>query len=151
MLHLNLPNPKQMDVAVPLNLAIGFSPDSPEIKECTISVEDAIKLVGQEDTLFVDIREESERVRDGTIPGSVHMPYQHHRNNIKPGGLLAAMAAKSGQEILLYCAFGERSALGLQEMFEAGLRNACHLEGGINAWAEAGGPLEQPAEMLAQG
>ena len=151
MNNLNLPNPKQMDVAVPLNLAIGFSPDAPEIKECTLSAKDAITLVGQADMLFVDLREESERARDGIIPGSVHMPYQRLRDNIKPGGLLAAIASNPKQALLLYCAFGERSAMGLQEMFEAGLRNACHLEGGINSWVEAGGPLEQPPGPPAQG
>ena len=141
---LDLPNPKMMDVAVPANLAIGFAIDQPEIAACSIPAKEVLKRFGRDDTLFVDLREAGERDRDGVIPGSVHVPYLHLRDNIRPGGLLAAMAAKSGQTMLLYCAFGERSALALKEMFDSGLGNACHLEGGVDAWAKAGGPLEKP-------
>ena len=101
--------------------------------------------------LFIDLREESERVRDGIIPGSVHTPYQHLRQNIEPGGMLAAIAANPDQELLLYCAYGERSALAYSEMHEAGLVNTCHLAGGIDAWIKAGGPVEHPTERTAQG
>ena len=152
---LNLPDPKQMDVTVPANLAIGFSAKTtPEIKAATLATADAIdavKQAGKEGVLLVDLREENERRRDGVIPGSVHLPYQALRDNIKPGGLLAAMAVKPDQEILLYCAFGERSALGLQQMFDAGLTNVRHIEGGIDAWIKAGGPVEKLSKPPAQG
>ena len=149
--NLNLPDPTKMDVSVPANLAIGFSGDAPDIQEHSIPADRAIERVGCSETLFIDLREESERVRDGIIPGSVHMPYQQLRQNIKPGGLLAAIAANPDQELLLYCAYGERSALAYWEMHEAGLVNACHLAGGIDAWTKAGGPLDHPAERTAQG
>ncbi|MAF95031.1 MAG: hydrolase glyoxylase [Rhodospirillaceae bacterium] len=149
--NLNLPDPTKMDVAVPANLAIGFSGDAPDIQEHAIAADLAIERVGYSETLFIDLREESERVRDGIIPGSVHVPYQHLRQNIKPGGLLAAIAANPDQELLLYCAYGERSALATCEMHESGLVNTCHLAGGIDAWIKAGGPLDHPAERTAQG
>ena len=60
---------------------------------------DAIDLDDQANNLFVDLREENERVRDGIIAGSVHLPYQALRGNIKPGGLLAAMATNKNQHI----------------------------------------------------
>ena len=118
--------------------------------ESTPINERAIERVGNAETLFIDLREESERVRDGIIPGSVHMPYQHLRQNIEPGGLLAAIATNPDQEFLLYCAYGERSALAYSEMHEAGLVNTCHLAGGIDAWIKAGGPVEHPTERTAQ-
>ena len=151
MNNLSLPNPKQMDEAVPANLAIGFSADRTEILDATISALDAIDLADQANNLFVDLREENERVRDGIIAGSVHLPYQALRGNIKPGGLLAAMSTNENQHILLYCAFGERSALGLQEMIEAGFTNARHLGGGFDAWVKAGGIVEKPYEPVNQG
>ncbi|MCH7935468.1 MAG: MBL fold metallo-hydrolase [Proteobacteria bacterium] len=149
--NLNLPDPTKMDVAVPANLAIGFSGDAPDIQEHTIPADRAIERVGYSETLFIDLREEHERIRDGIIPGSVHMPYQHLRQNIKPGGLLTVIAANPDQELLLYCAFGERSALATYEMHEAGLVNTCHLAGGIDAWIKGGGPVEHPEERTAQG
>ncbi|MBC8339436.1 MAG: MBL fold metallo-hydrolase [Rhodospirillales bacterium] len=150
MNNLNLPNPKHMDVAVPANLAIGLSAVSPDIQAATIEANDAIKG-DMDNSLLVDLREENERVRDGVIPNSVHLPYQALRANIRPGGLLAEMASKSERRILLYCAFGERSALGLQEMFDTGIKNACHLGGGINAWSQAGGTVETLSGPAPQG
>ena len=41
---------------------------------------------------------------------------------------------------LFYCAFGERSAMAVQAAQDAGL-TASHIEGGIDAWKKAGGPL----------
>ncbi len=151
MNNLDLPKPKYMDVAVPANLAIGFSAHAPEIKNATLAAADAIALGGRAATLFVDLREETERQRDGVIPSSVHLPYQALRDNIMPGGLLAAMAAKPDRKILLYCAFGERSALGLLEMLEAGITNARHLGGGFDSWVKAGGAVEKTSGRPAQG
>ncbi|MCH8194256.1 MAG: rhodanese-like domain-containing protein [Planctomycetes bacterium] len=38
--------------------------------------------------------------------------------------------------------WSERSALAVQASRDAGLDNVCHLVGGIDAWIEAGGPVE---------
>lgn len=143
--NLNLPNPKMMDVAVPANLEIGLSGDDPVIAECTLSAEKSLKQLDDGGTLFVDLREDSERQRDGIIPGSVHAPYTSIEGAIRPGGLLHAMATQTGKTLLLYCAYGERSALALKDVKEAGLDNACHIGGGIDAWSKLQGPLEFPA------
>jgi sulfur dioxygenase len=89
-------------------------------------------------------REDTERSRDGIIPGPLHVPYTFMDNAAKPGGLLHADAVETATPIVLYCAFGERSALALKNMKEAGLENSCHLGGGIDTWAKEGGPLEFP-------
>ena len=149
--NLNLPDPKIMDVAVPANLAIGLSPEGLDIQDYTVPAERAMERLDRPGTLFIDLREESERTRDGVIPGSVHMPYQRLRDNIKPGGLLTAVASNPDQELLLYCSFGERSALAFEELHEAGYVNTCHLEGGIDGWTKAGGPLYRVKEALTQG
>ena len=149
--NLNLPNPERMDVSVPANLSIGYLSDGLDIEEFSIPAEQAIGRAGRSETLFIDLREENERVKDGIIFGSVHIPYQYLRHNIKPGSLLASIAFNPDQELILYCAFGERSALALQEMHEAGLVNTCHLTGGIDAWVKEGGPLDHPAKRTVQG
>jgi len=140
--NLNLPNPKLMDEAVPANQTIGFSAEDPNVADCTLSIEETAERMGQSDTLFIDLREENERRRDGFIAGSIHAPYATIADSIKPGGLLGAMAAQTGKRLLLYCAFGERSALALGMLRDAGLTNACHMGGGIDAWTRAGRKLE---------
>jgi sulfur dioxygenase len=42
MSSLNLPNPKMMDVAVPANLRVGFKQDRPELRERSLSCDDAL-------------------------------------------------------------------------------------------------------------
>jgi len=139
---LNLPNPKLMDVAVPANLHVGFKAEDPAIQKGTLLCEQLTSK--SNDCLFVDLREESERCRDGVIPGSLHVPYIHLEEYIKPGGLLCAMCEKMGdKDVILYCAFGERSALALKELLNCGFKNVKHLGGGINAWRDAGGAIEQ--------
>jgi rhodanese-related sulfurtransferase len=47
---------------------------------------------------------------------------------------------------LFYCAFGERSAMAVQAAQHARLESSCHLQGGIDAWKKADGPLERPPQ-----
>jgi rhodanese-related sulfurtransferase len=43
--------------------------------------------------------------------------------------------------LIFYCAFGERSAMAVQAAQEAGLTTARHLDGGMQAWRLADGPI----------
>ncbi|MBL6929560.1 MAG: MBL fold metallo-hydrolase [Rhodospirillales bacterium] len=142
MNNLNLPNPKQMDVAVPANLRIGYKQADPVIREGTLSVEAARTLWTQTDHIFIDLRETSERHREGVIPGSVHAPYVKLDQFIKPSGLLSVMAEQTGKTIVLYCAFGERSAMALKEMDSAGIGGVKHIGGGFKAWRAEGADFE---------
>ncbi len=147
MNNLNLPNPKMMDVAVPANLSIGMKIQDPELLAATTTPADVLaRDLGRAAVIFVDLREAGERQRDGVIPGSVHVPYQDLDRNIKPGGPLHALAFRDGAEVMLYCAHGERSALAVKCMTDAGCAAVRHLEGGVAAWQAAGGPLERSAD-----
>jgi rhodanese-related sulfurtransferase len=97
--------------------------------------------VGRPDIAFIDLRERSEREKNGVIAGSLHAPYPDLQNNIRQGGMLHELAAATNKRILFYCAFGERSAMAVQAAQGAGIASACHLQGGIDAWKKAGGPL----------
>ena len=110
-----------------------------------MSVAEAAERLGKRDTLFIDVREDSERERDGVIPGSIHTPYPDLGSSVKSGGLMNALVNETGKSLLLYCAYGERSALALKFLSECGIENACHLGGGIDAWINAGLPLEKPS------
>lgn len=86
-------------------------------------------------------REKSERDRHGIIPGSLHAPFPSLQEEIGPGGTLHELATATGKRIVFYCAFGERSAMAVQAAQDSGLKTACHIEGGIDAWTKANGPL----------
>jgi len=55
--------------------------------------------------------------------------------------MLNELAAATGKRMLFYCAFGERSAMAVQAAQDAGIKSACHIQGGIDAWKKAIGPL----------
>jgi sulfur dioxygenase len=57
--------------------------------------------------------------------------------------MLHELAIATGKRIVFYCAFGERSAMAVQAAQDAGLKTSVHIEGGIDAWKKAGGPVEQ--------
>ena len=141
MASLNLPNPKMMDVAVPSNMKVGMAQQDIARRGWALSAAQAIALTGRGDAAFIDPREASECQKHGSIPGALHAPYGDLQNNIRAGGLLHEMARRGDRRIVFYCAFGERSAMAVQAAQDAGLTTAVHIEGGIDAWKKAGGPL----------
>jgi sulfur dioxygenase len=141
MANLKLPNPKMMDVAVPSNMKIGLAQQEIARRGWALDAAQAMALIGRPDVAFIDLREASERAKHGSIPGSLHAPYGDLQDNISSGGILHELARSTDKRIVFYCAFGERSAMAVQAAQDAGLIAALHVEGGIDAWKKANGPL----------
>ncbi|MCH7796738.1 MAG: MBL fold metallo-hydrolase, partial [Proteobacteria bacterium] len=140
--HLDLPNPKMMDVAVPANLRVGLSQDEIEARGWSLTCAEARALLGAPEIVLVDLRDKAERARHGEIPGSVHAPYPELDENLGAGGLLHELARATDKRLVFYCAFGERSAMAVEAAREAGLADACHIKGGLDAWKKVDGPVE---------
>jgi glyoxylase-like metal-dependent hydrolase (beta-lactamase superfamily II)/rhodanese-related sulfurtransferase len=141
MANLKLPNPKMMDVAVPANMRVGLHQDELAKQGLSLSACEAMACLGRPDVLLVDLRETSERAKHGTLSGALHAPYPAIEDNLKSGGMLREVAAATGRRIVFFCAYGERSAMAVKAAQEAGLGNAAHIEGGMDAWKKAGGPV----------
>jgi len=139
--NLNLPNPKLMDVVLPANMHVGLHQDDLAKQGLALSAADAIASFGRPDMLLVDLRENGERARHGTLSGALHAPYPTIGESLQPGGMLREVAAATGRRIVFFCAFGERSAMAVAAAKEAGLANTAHIGGGIDAWKKAGGPV----------
>ena len=137
--NLILPNPKMMDVAVPANMHVGLHQDDLAGQGQSFTAHEAIDSLGRPDILLVDLRENSERVKHGTLPGALHAPYPSIGESLEPGGMLREVAAATGRRIVFFCAFGERSAMAVAAARQAGLANTAHLAGGIDAWKKTGG------------
>ena len=143
MASLKLPNPKMMDVAVPSNMKVGLAQQEIAKRGWALDAKAAMALVGRPDVAFVDLREQSERDKHGSVPNALHAPYGDLQKNIGAGGILRELARSSDKRIVFYCAFGERSAMAVQAAQDAGLMAALHVEGGIDAWKKAGGALSR--------
>ncbi|MGF1609249.1 MAG: rhodanese-like domain-containing protein [Kiloniellales bacterium] len=106
-----------------------------------VSPAEARALLGDADTLFVDVREAQERVR-GYIPGSIHAPRGFLEFIADPEGPMHNPDLASGRRLVVYCASGGRSTLAAKTLKDMGFDRVANLVGGIQAWAQAGGDLE---------
>ncbi|MBI3548242.1 MAG: sulfurtransferase [Elusimicrobia bacterium] len=90
----------------------------------------------RKDVYFViDVREDSEWTQ-GHVPGAFH---------ISKGVLerfIEALAPDTGQEIIVYCNTGSRSALAADSLQRMGYSNILSVDGGFRAWVVAGYPTE---------
>ncbi len=139
MNNLNLPDPKMMDVAVPENLKVGLRLKA-QHRVPSVEVEELFAAWPKFDGQLIDIREESERQRDGAIPNSMHLSYGQFASFCDTTGPLLGLSQSS--RLLFYCAVGERSTLAVEIASEHGLKNVAHIPGGFRAWKAVGGAVE---------
>ena len=108
----------------------------------TLSGEEAAKLVGQPDVVFVDLREGEELQKTGRVKGAVHVPRGFLEFQADPTSPTHKPELGSGKRLVLYCASGGRSALGAKALKDMGIENVAHVAGGFGALQQAGAPTE---------
>ena len=108
-------------------------------------MEIAIEHHGDENVVFIDIRDVRELWREGAIPGSQHSPRGMLEFWVDPESPYAKEVFQSGKRFVFFCAAGMRSALATKTVQDMGLSPVCHIEGGFSAWKEAGAPVEERA------
>lgn len=140
--NLGLANPKMMDVAVPANMKMGLSQDELEEQGLSVSCDEARRWFEKDKALFVDVRDTSEGEAHGVIADSMHMPYGQLDSSLEPEGALARLARESQKTLVIYCAYGERSAMTVQLAQQHGVHNMLNLKGGLDAWRSIGAPLK---------
>ena len=136
MKNLNLADPTHMDVAVPYNK--GFSSGLQE----SIADEQVVnckQLNVMQDCLLIDLRETDEITQNGTIANSLVLPLRKMEKAIKD----LEHPINHANNVVFFCAHGERSALALKLSQELGFENAKHLAGGIATWIEEGFPTSK--------
>lgn len=109
----------------------------------TRTVEEASTLVGNDEYLFVDVRDKHEIDKDGQIPGAVNISRGMLEFCLDPESPYYDEALSSGKRLIFYCASGGRSALSAARAVEMGVEGVSHVGGGLKAWKEHGGPLEK--------
>ena len=85
---------------------------------------------------LVDVREESEFAA-GHIPGAMHLGKGVIERDVEQ------KIPDAGQEIILYCGGGFRSALAADNLQKMGYTNVLSMDGGWRGWTEAGNPVEK--------
>jgi sulfur-carrier protein adenylyltransferase/sulfurtransferase len=92
--------------------------------------------------ILVDVRESTEWDA-GHIPGAKHVPRAYLESRIE-----GVAGSDRSQEIVLYCASGQRSALAAHTLTEQlGYENVKSMTGGITLWKDRGYKVEVPKSL----
>jgi sulfur-carrier protein adenylyltransferase/sulfurtransferase len=95
--------------------------------------------------VLVDVRDSNEWDA-GHIPGAKHVPRGYLESRIE-----GIAGSDRSQEIVLYCATGQRSALAAHTLEELlGYENVKSMTGGITLWKDRGYKVEVPKSLTAE-
>jgi rhodanese-related sulfurtransferase len=103
----------------------------------TVPLAKAQDLLGDSNTVFVDIRDVRELEREGMIPNAMHAPRGMLEFWVDPESPYYKPIFGEGKGLVLYCASAWRSALATETLQRMGVPNVSHLEGGFSAWKKA--------------
>ena len=135
MNNLNLSNPKMMDIAVPANQQLGINLERQK-KINGLDVDAFNHKIKSEEYQLIDLRENNEIKKIGTIKNSLNIPFQDFLGSIKNN------SSKFNKNLLLFCAIGERSTLATQVIRSYDIFNTYHLIGGIKEWIKKEMPVQ---------
>ena len=111
-----------------------------------ISLADALDMHQCDDVVFIDIRDVREIAKTGRIAGARHVPRGMLEFWIDPESPYYKDFFGEDKTFVFYCAASWRSALSARTAQEMGLAPVAHIDGGFNAWRDAGGPIEPPRD-----
>jgi rhodanese-related sulfurtransferase len=92
--------------------------------------------------VLVDIRAESQRERDGVVPGSVFIARNVLEWRCDPAGSHRdERVSDPGHQLIVMCNEGYQSSLAAATLQDLGHGRATDLDGGFQAWRAAGLPV----------
>jgi rhodanese-related sulfurtransferase len=108
-----------------------------------VDPEQAKAAVDEQDAVLVDIRSDSQRAEDGTIPGAIHHPRNVLEWRLDPdsGASDPELSQNLDRPVILVCNEGYASSLAAVVAQELGFAHATDLVGGFQAWRAAGLPV----------
>ena len=96
-----------------------------------------------EGAVLIDVRSESQRERDGVVPGALYFPRNVLEWRCDPDGEHRdPRVARPDARVIVMCDSGYQSSLAAATLQDIGLERATDLDGGFQAWRAAGLPVE---------
>ena len=107
-----------------------------EIK--TINADDAHKMVEDNECNLIDIREDRELEKTGSVENSVHISRGMLEVFLDPNSVyFQKEKLDKNKEMVLFCAGGVRSALAVKALKNMGYEKVSHIEGGFGAISQS--------------
>ncbi len=129
---------------MPQTITTGFRTlvDAAEREVENLSVEEAARLHGRDDVVFVDIRDPREQEREGKMPGAFNCTRGMLEFWIDPASPYHKPVFAQDKKFVFFCAGGWRSALAAKTAHDMGMKPVAHMRGGFGEWKKAGKPVE---------
>ena len=112
----------------------------------SISPEEAHRrMAADPKVLMIDVRDAADIAATGIIPGAVAISYgalTYQADNEVPESWRAAQLADRSRPIITTCILGPLGALGGKLLHDMGFTDVSILEGGVQAWTDAGLPTQ---------
>jgi molybdopterin/thiamine biosynthesis adenylyltransferase/rhodanese-related sulfurtransferase len=108
-----------------------------EIRE--VGAAEARALAGA-GAVLLDVREADEWSQ-GHVPGALFIPRGYLELQVEE------KVKDKDREVVVYCAGGTRSALGVKSLQELGYTKVTSMQGGFTRWKESGFPIEVPKTL----
>jgi rhodanese-related sulfurtransferase len=106
-----------------------------------LTPDQAYEAVATTDAILVDIRPESQRAIEGSIPGALVVERNVLEWRFDPASSARLpVATDHDLQIIVFCSEGYTSSLAAASLQDLGLRRATDLVGGFQAWRAAGLP-----------
>jgi len=107
-----------------------------EIK--TINVDEALKMVKDNNCNLIDIRDIHELENTGKVENSIHISRGMLEIYLDPNSTLFQQGIlDQNKEMVLFCAGGVRSALAVKALQNMGYKKISHIEGGFGAISQS--------------
>jgi rhodanese-related sulfurtransferase len=99
-----------------------------------LSATEATHLINRRNAVVIDVRSAEEYARG-------HLPQARHLELGELGGKVAQIAKNKANPVLLVCQTGQRAQRAETLLKEAGYAEVHVLQGGVDAWQQAGMPV----------
>ena len=100
-----------------------------------VSAAEALELIDNVNPVIIDVRTQAE-YNSGHLPDAELLPVQVFAEN------LANLEKYKDEDILLYCASGNRSTVAARILIDAGFSRVYNLRYGFGDWSRKGQPVE---------
>ncbi len=116
----------------------------------TVTPEEAQQRLQQDsNTLVIDVRDVADIATTGTIPGAINVPLgslTYKADREVPEEWREPQLQDRSRPIITTCILGPQGALGGKLLKDMGFTDVTILEGGVQAWQDAGLPTKQVGE-----
>jgi len=106
-----------------------------------LSFNEILEMLTNENTIIIDVREESEVMSLGVIKNAIHIPRGLIEFKLSPYSPNNPNGIDQNTNLLIYCAGGYRSALAAKTLSDIGFKNVYNI-GGFQEWMDNGGDIQ---------